>query len=282
MLSEQTQAGVELMGVESPQADAEVIALAVESLRSAGVKNFQIELGQAAFFDGFMEEAGLDLENIATLRKLTEEKNTLGIQMLLRKLDVSEDVTRCLTKLPLLYGPLSKIEKARGMTTSPACRKALDNLEEIIEILRLYGCADELTLDLGMAQEAGYYSGIVFRAQTAQVGQPILSGGRYDGLNARFGRPLPAVGFAMSLKLAMIALERQGTAFAAPVTGCEIGFDDACRAEAVAMAQNLRSKGMQVALAYDMTEENLCARQERGLCTQAIYLRRDGSVQKYE
>ena len=217
MLSEQTQAGVELMGVESPQADAEVIALAVESLRSAGVKNFQIELGQAAFFDGFMEEAGLDLENIATLRKLTEEKNTLGIQMLLRKLDVSEDVTRCLTKLPLLYGPLSKIEKARGMTTSPACRKALDNLEEIIEILRLYGCADELTLDLGMAQEAGYYSGIVFRAQTAQVGQPILSGGRYDGLNARFGRPLPAVGFAMSLKLAMIALERQGTAFAAPV-----------------------------------------------------------------
>ena len=48
------------------------------------------------------------------------------------------------------------------------------------------------------------------------------------------------------------------------------------------MAQNLRSKGMQVALAYDMTEENLCARQERGLCTQAIYLRRDGSVQKYE
>ena len=282
MLSEQTQAGVELMGVESPQADAEVIALAVESLRSAGVKNFQIELGQAAFFDGFMEEAGLDLENIATLRKLTEEKNTLGIQMLLRKLDVSEDVTRCLTKLPLLYGPLSKIEKARGMTTSPACRKALDNLEEIIEILRLYGCADELTLDLGMAQEAGYYSGIVFRAQTAQVGQPILSGGRYDGLNARFGRPLPAVGFAMSLKLAMIALERQGTAFAAPVNGCEIGFDDACRAEAVAMAQNLRSKGMQVALAYDMTEENLCARQERGLCPQAIYLRRDGSVQKYE
>ena len=91
MLSEQTQAGVELMGVDSPQADAEVIALAVESLKRAGVKNFQIELGQAAFFDGFMEEAGLDMENIVTLRKLTEEKNTLGIQMLLRKLEVRED-----------------------------------------------------------------------------------------------------------------------------------------------------------------------------------------------
>ena len=282
MLSEQTQAGVELMGVDSPQADAEVIALAVESLKRAGVRNFQIELGQAAFFDGFMEEAGLDMENIVTLRKLTEEKNTLGIQMLLRKLEVREDVTRSLTKLPLLYGPLSKIEKARAMTTSSGCRKALDNLEEIIEILRLYGCADELTLDLGMAQEAGYYSGVVFRAQTAQVGQPILSGGRYDGLNARFGRPLPAVGFAMSLKLALIALERQGTVFAAPVIDCEIGFDYSRRAEAIAMAQQLRAQGGRVALAYDMTEDTLRDRQARGLCVQSLYLHKDGSVQRYE
>ncbi len=282
MLSEQTQAGVELMGVESPQADAEVIALAVESLKRAGVQHFQIELGQAAFFDGFLEEAGLDTENIQTLRKLTEEKNTLGIQMLLRKLDVSEDVTRRLTKLPLLYGPISKISKAREMTTSPVCAEALDNLEEVIEILRMYGCADELTLDLGMAQEAGYYSGTVFRAQTAHVGQPILSGGRYDGLNARFGRPLPAVGFAMSLKLALIALERQGVVFENPVTDCEIGFDASRMSDAINLAQEMRQQGRRVSLAYDMTEDELKNRQGRGICREWIFLSASGEVQTHE
>lgn len=281
MLSEQTQAGVELMGVASPQADAEVIALAVESLRRAGVQNFQIELGQAAFFDGFLEETGLDAETIPVLRKLTEEKNTLGIQMLLRKLDVSEDVTRRLTKLPLLYGPISKISKAREMTSSPVCREALDNLEEVIGILKMYGCAEELTLDLGMAQEAGYYSGTVFRAQTAHVGQPILSGGRYDGLNARFGRSLPAVGFAMSLKLALIALERQGVVFANPVTDCEIGFDADRLADAIEMAQKMREQGKHVALAYNMTEDELLMRQSKGVCGQCIYLSANGEVQKH-
>ena len=57
MLCEETQAGVELMGEGSPQADAEVIALAIECLKAAGLKDFQIELGQAGFFDGFMQEA---------------------------------------------------------------------------------------------------------------------------------------------------------------------------------------------------------------------------------
>lgn len=282
MLSEQTQAGVELMGVNGPQADAEVIALAVESLRSAGIRDFQIELGQAAFLDGLMEEAGLDAENIAVLRKLTEEKNTLGIQMLLRKMDVTEDVTRRLTKLPLLYGPLSKIQKARAMTASPACIRALDNLEEVIEILRMYGCADELTLDLGMTQEAGYYSGVVFRAQTAHVGQPILSGGRYDGLNARFGRSLPAVGFAMSLKLALIALERQGETFASPQIDYEIGFASAQIQSAIELAQQLRGQGKRSALAYDMTPEQLLERQKKGVCLHAIYLTEEGTVQEYE
>ena len=123
------------------------------------------------------------------------------MEMFLRKLSVSEDVTRRLTKLPLLYGPLSKIDKARSMTSNPTCVRALDNLEKVIEILRMYGCADDLTIDLGMALEAGYYSGTVFRAQTAHVGQPILSGGRYDGLIKSMGGPMtPAVGWAMGVE----------------------------------------------------------------------------------
>ena len=59
LLCEDTQAGVELMGEGSAQADAEVIALAVEALRAAGIRDFLIELGQVKFVSGFLEEAGL-------------------------------------------------------------------------------------------------------------------------------------------------------------------------------------------------------------------------------
>ena len=68
-----------------------------------------------------------------------------------------------------------------------------------------------------MVHEANYYSGTIFRGMTADLGQPLLSGGRYDGLPARFGREMPATGFALSMKLLLIALERQGKTFNAPI-----------------------------------------------------------------
>ncbi len=279
MLSEQTQAGVELMGVSGPEADAEVIATAMESLKRAGIKDFQIELGQAAFFDGFIAQAGLAPEDVSIVRQLLEEKNTLGIQLHLSKLGVSGEITRLLTKLPLLYGPLSKLDKAESMTENPACLQALDNLRQIIRILRLYGFGEEqLTLDLGMAQEAGYYSGVVFRAQTAQVGQPILSGGRYDGLNARFGRPLPAVGFAMSLKLAMIARERQGAVFETPALDYMISYpqgSEAALEKAVSRAEELRGSGLKVALIYGADEDELKRRMEQGDTKNILYISGD-------
>ncbi len=276
MLSEQTQAGVELMGVSGPEADAEVIAMAIEALRSAGIRDFQIELGQAAFFDGFVAQAGLEPEDVAEVRRLMEEKNTLGIQMHLHKLGVSEEITKLLTKLPLLYGPLSKLDKAARLTDSSVCHAALENIHRIIDILRLYGYADDLTLDLGMAQEAGYYSGVIFRAQTAHVGKPILSGGRYDGLNARFGRPLPAVGFAMSLKLAMIAAERQGAVFAVPEMDWLIGYEEnssEALAQAIQKAEALRKQGQKVALAYGADESELEKRKARGSAREILYVK---------
>ena len=101
-------------------------------------------------------------------------------------------------------------------------------------------------------------------------------------MNARFGRPLPAVGFAMSLKLALIALERQGVVFENPVTDCEIGFDASRMSDAINLAQEMRKQGRRVSLAYDMTEDELKNRQGRGICREWIYLSASGEVQTHE
>ena len=276
MLCEQTQAGVELMGESSVQADAEVIALAIETLKAAGLRDFQIELGQAGFFQGFMQEAGLSDADCETMRVLVEQKNTLGMQLYLQKLDVSADVTRRLMRLPRLYGDASVLDEAASLTNHALCRQSLHSLRQVIDILRAYGFGDYLTIDLGMVHEQGYYSGLIFQGQTRDLGQPLLSGGRYDGLPERFGRSMPAVGFALSLKLLMIALERQGTSFQPPVPDCMVGFEQGCLKQAVEFAREAREKGISVSMQYDAAPGELRDRVARGLCRQAVYLSSEG------
>lgn len=256
MLCEKTQAGVELMGASDPAADAEVIALAVQSLRDAGLTDFQIELGQAMFFDGFMQEAGLTHEQSAQVRRLTEEKNALALQLYLKELAVSEDAASRLMRLPQLYGDASVLTEAEALTSHPMCRAAIDNLRQIMDCLTAWGCADCLTIDLGMVHQANYYSGMIFRGITARLGEPLLSGGRYDGLPARFGREIPAVGFALNLKLLMMALENQGERFPAPEAEVLVGFEEGALPEAIRYVTDLRAQGKAAVLVYGEKPQN--------------------------
>ena len=280
MLCEETQAGVELMGESSPQADAELIALAIEALRSAGLKDFTIELGQAMFFDGFMQEAGLTPEQSAVMREMTEQKNSLAMQLYLEKLSVSREAAQRLMRLPQLYGDASVLDEAATLTNHAMCRAALHNLRQVIDAVKEYGLEEYLSIDLGMVHQANYYSGVLFRGMTASLGQPLLSGGRYDGLPGRLGREMPATGFALSLKLLLIALERQGRSFDLPVPDMMVGFDTGSLAAAIAFARAERAKGVSVSMQYDATPGELRAKANAGKTKCAVYISRDG-IERY-
>ena len=272
LLCEATQAGVELMGESSPQSDAEVIALAVEALREAGLRDFQLELGQAMFFDGFMQAAGLTPDQAAVMRTYTEQKNSLAMQVYLEQLAVRGEVARRLMRLPRLYGDAAVLDEAAALTDHPLCRRAIDNLRQILAALDAYGCAACVTIDLGMVHQMNYYSGMIFRGMTASLGQPLLSGGRYDGLPARFGREAPAVGFALSLKLLLMALESQGETFPAPAPDVLLGFAPEAHARAVAFAREARRGGESVAMLYGATAEEVKRRVAAGQARRAVYI----------
>ena len=280
LLCEETQCGVELMGEASPEADAEVIALAVKACEDAGLRDFQLELGQAQFVAGFLQEAGLTEEQSAALRGMIERKNALDMQLYLDKLDVSADVAARLMRLPRLYGDASILDEAASLTRHPLCVAAIDNLRQILAMLAEYGCDQHISIDLGMAHQANYYSGAIFRGLVAELGQPLLSGGRYDELPARFGRALPATGFALSMKLLMIALERQGASLAAPTPDVALSFDPGCREAAIAYAKAQRDRGVSVAMMYGMSAENLRHRVDENLARSAVYITAEG-IQQY-
>ena len=72
------------------------------------------------------------------------------------------------------------------------------------------GVAERLIFDLGLVRGLGYYTGAIFEVYDPALGEPLGGGGRYDDLLARFGRPLPAVGFAIGVDALHVALAGEG------------------------------------------------------------------------
>ena len=268
-LCESTQAGVELMGEKSALADAEVIALAIRSLQEAGLKEFQIDLGQVAFFKGFMQEAGLTPEQTETFRRHVEEKNMLAMQFYLKECAVPGEVFKRLMKLPQLYGDEAVLGEAEAITSNSLCRAAITNLKQILAALDDYGCREYVTIDLGMVHAVNYYSGMIFRGITGHLGQPLLSGGRYDGLPARYGRAMPATGFGLSINLLMAALSRQGETYPAPAAGFVLGVPRGGLKAGLEWAAQKRRAGVSVSLKYGAAKEELLQMVEAGRAQKA-------------
>lgn len=214
-LREFTQSGIELIGSYTPEADAEVIAAAIEAILAVGIEEFAVEIGQVAFFNGLVEQAGLDKEQTESLRERIDSKDSLGIRELVSKLDIDDGIKELLSALPSLFGGVDILEKANVPGLNPVSKAAIMNLKRIYELLVLYGFEKYVSLDLGMLQSIDYYTGSIFKCYTHGVGFPICAGGRYDNLVGNFGEKAGAVGVAFGINRIMSALKSKGLKSAA-------------------------------------------------------------------
>jgi ATP phosphoribosyltransferase regulatory subunit len=116
-------------------------------------------------------------------------------------------VRAVLADLATLYGD-GALERGRALTkVVPAAAAPLREVEAAIRAAARRR-AGPFAVDLGEARGLGYYTGITFAGHAPGAGSAVAAGGRYDGLLARFGRPGPAIGFAVDLEFATQALER--------------------------------------------------------------------------
>lgn len=248
-LREFTQAGVELIGIKSALADAEVVAAAIKALLSAGLGEFQIEIGQTDFFKGLLEQARLTLSEGEALRVAIDKKDALALSEILNKMDISEGLRAIFSGLPEFFG---KIEQLGGIDEGALGRKsaaALENLREIYSILTDFGYEKYISVDLGMVQNIGYYTGAIFRGYARGIGFPICGGGRYDGLCGQFGRKAPATGIAIGVDRLASALQKQGAKAAPPPREYILVFPNGAHKAAFREAERLRAGGAAVRLA---------------------------------
>ena len=261
------QTGIELIGSYSHLADAEVISCAIEAIIALGIEDFSIEIGQVAFFNGIVEQAGLDNELTEKIRERIDTKDSMGIKLLIKDMDIDESLKQLIIDLPYLFGNESIIERADIEGLNAASKAALDNLKKIYDVLCLYGFEKYISLDLGMLQSIDYYTGSIFKGYTHGVGFPICAGGRYDNLMAKFGTAKGAVGVAMGINRLMAALK--GKVSDERVGSTLVFAEEELDGAAYEIASNLRVNGCLVemyigegsfdaALAYANETEQEC------------------------
>lgn len=229
-LREFTQLDLELIGVSSPQADAEILELAWAALQEMGFAEAKIEVGLPALVRDLLEAARLPGDQTERLRQVIQRKNSPELEELLGEYGVHPSLKSALLTLPDLYGGREVLEEARGLPLSQKARSDLDWLESTLALLPEI----PLLLDLGRARHLAFYTGMNFQAYTPDFGLPLLGGGRYDGAL------LPkAAGFALGLERVMEAL-RLPTRAAPPEV---LALDRT-------MAVRLRAEGKRVELAW--------------------------------
>lgn len=202
-----SQVGIELIGENSARADAEVIRIAIETLTAAGMRQFQIDIGQVGYFLSLASAAKLDDEAADALRQMINDKDFVAIENFLEGFPMPQDLKDIMMDLPNQFGTVSVIDAARKREGIPGDAKAaLENLKQVYDILKEQGLEQYITIDLGMVPHMDYYTGLIFKGVAHGVGFPICSGGRYDNLMEKFGRRLPATGVAIGLERLMAAL----------------------------------------------------------------------------
>jgi ATP phosphoribosyltransferase regulatory subunit len=209
--SELYQMGLERLGGARALGDAEVVAIAAECLEALGARDYVLALGHVGVFAGIIEGCALSPERLDLLRMRVESKDAAGVGDVLAGTGVSAEVADALVRLTHLAGGLEVLAEAKSaFGFAPAARAAVEELTFTTADLAEAGLRDLLAIDLGEVRGLDYYTGLVFRVYARGLGFEVGGGGRYDSLLARFGRPMPAVGFMLGLDRLALLLDRQG------------------------------------------------------------------------
>ena len=241
------QAGIELIGLDSPEADAEMIAISVEIMREIGFNNFKIDLGQVDFYRGIMASASLSADSAAAIQGAIARKDTSAVKNILESLDIPESTKHEISALPRLFGGINVLSKAAAIAGNDRSQRALDNLAQVIDILSIHGIGDELTIDLGEIRGLAYHTGLTFEGFVPGLGEPVCGGGRYDSLMGKYGRSCPATGFAFNVLNLLQGFEKLSSAgFKRDPSFLIFNLMDD-RSSALALSSALRRQGYPVA-----------------------------------
>ena len=190
------QAGIELVGAPGPEGTAEALTVLCRALEATGLHDFSVGLGDATLYPKLLEALAVPPAAQEALLHELRTRDLVGLEREIAALDLDAATARVLVEVPRTRGDAGALDAVGAL--SAALGPALDGLRSVLAALTPEVAA-RVIVDLGRSPRLGYYTGAMFEVYDPQLGEPIGGGGRYDDLLGRFGRPLPAVGFALGV-----------------------------------------------------------------------------------
>lgn len=269
---EMFQVGCELVGIESPEADAEVIAVASEAIKDFGITDFKIVIGQVGFLNGIIsslnrsKEETISREFEHSLQEAVSRKDAGLIKTILNNTGIRGKVRNNILEVPNLFGGEEILIKALNITNNEFSKEAIENLSKIYSSLCLYGLKDYILIDLCELREIDYYTGLFFEIFTPGVPYPVGRGGRYDNLIGKFGYDCPSTGFAIDIESIIKALEKHGDFLIDNNINYLVVVKKEDEMRGIKLIRKLRAKGYRVIMdigLYDMDSSINYARKNK-------------------
>ncbi|MEI6836771.1 MAG: ATP phosphoribosyltransferase regulatory subunit [Alcaligenaceae bacterium] len=192
------QIGAEIFGHAGFEADLEIIRLALESARLAGVQTLRLDLCHAGLVRSLIEADPEAQARADEIMALLRDKDLPGLAELGEGANALRAQTvQSLVALPKLYGDRSVIDRARQVLPKlSGVASALDTLAQVI------GALDDVSVGIDLADVGtyGYHSGVTFSIYADGWHDSLVQGWRYDNVSLAFGRARPATGFSLDLR----------------------------------------------------------------------------------
>jgi len=204
------QAGVELIGSNTPETDGEVLSLLASSLRKLGLEEVRIDVGHAGLLKDLLRTTGLNKENKQVLQNLLRYRDENRLEKFMDQNNLSPKLKEAFIQL----SRCRRLHELSSISLEPSKRQKTKNymkaLLEVKDALANYGVDNLVFFDFSLARKIEYYTGIVFEASVPNLGLPLGGGGRYDNLLEKFGKlKIPATGFAVEIEKCLQALTAQ-------------------------------------------------------------------------
>ncbi|ELK47970.1 ATP phosphoribosyltransferase regulatory subunit [Halobacillus sp. ACCC02827] len=241
------QVGTELIGDHSSYADAEVIALLVESLKRTGLQDFVVTVGHIGYVKAFFQDLlGEEQETMEKLLNYLYRKNYVGYREAVKELTISGDKQDALLQLLNLKGGEEIFDASRSLARNQSCMQAVNELKQLFRLLKQYGVERYIHFDLNLISHMDYYTGILFEGYAPHIGALLCNGGRYDTLLPSFQLNASATGFAIHLERLVEALdEREGSDERVGII-----VDDDSFQKGLSLASDYRETGRKVLLQH--------------------------------
>ncbi|MGQ9587631.1 MAG: histidine--tRNA ligase [Thermoplasmata archaeon] len=233
------QLGAELIGAENPETDAEVIALAINCLRAAGLENFVVRIGHIGVLKSLVQSEIKDEKVVADVLRMLDREDFDAMGDLF---DAKALPRTLFDKIAAIADIKGGVEELNNLEESDTTRY----LKDIFSVLKLYGI-DDCQIDLGIVRGLDYYSGMVFEIDAPNLGaeKQILGGGSYTLSELFGGEPVFSTGFAIGIDRVVLAAEAERpVAIPPPLDAYVIPAKDDMRKYAFGIVARLRSQGV--------------------------------------